>query len=99
MIIAVKEFSVYFQTDIIMAVLEMAPSSELCEDTNSKWKNMLRSKKSSGQEKPQWRAAVKVRSPSERSFAEGGSLMTNRHKMKEREGRSESRIRWDHNFL
>ena len=42
-----------------MAVLDLAASSELCEDNNSKWKNTLRGKAST-QEKPQWKAAVKV---------------------------------------
>ena len=42
-----------------MAVLDLAASSELCEDNNSKWKNTLRGKTST-QEKPQWKAAVKV---------------------------------------
>ena len=77
-----------------MAVLDLAASSELCEDNNSKWKNTLRGKAST-QEKPQWKAAVKVlwmvlyhcmkpkvyfqvRSPSEKCYAEGGSLRTNR---------------------
>ena len=42
-----------------MAVLDLAASSELCEDNNSKWKNTLRGKAST-QERPQWKAAVKV---------------------------------------
>ena len=44
---------------IKMAVLDLAARSELCEDNNSKWKNTLRGKAST-QEKPQWKAAVKV---------------------------------------
>ena len=91
----------YFKQSYIfhkMAVLDLAASSELCEDNNSKWKNTLRGKAST-QEKPQWKAAVKVvdeivffinwkvtgnvycnqvRSPSEKCYAEGGSLRTNR---------------------
>ena len=39
--------------------VEMTAASELCEDTNSKWKNMLRNT-SGAQEKPQWKAAIKV---------------------------------------
>merc|ERR1712172_63928 len=70
-----------------MAVLDLAASSELCEDNNSKWKNTLRGKAST-QEKPQWKAAVKVRSPSEKCYAEGGSLRTNRQGKR---GRSETR--------
>ena len=69
-----------------MAVLDMTAATELCEDTNSRWKNTLRplirtstgAGGGGGQEKPQWKAALKVRSPSERSYAEGGSLRTNR---------------------
>ena len=71
----------------VMVAQDMTPSTELCEDTNSKWKNMLRNTSQGAQEKPQWRAAVKVRSPSERSFHEGGSLRTNRNKVR---GRSEN---------
>lgn len=80
-----------------MAVLDMTASTELCEDTNSRWKNTLRPLRSStvaagagggGPEKPQWKAAVKVRSPSERSYAEGGSLRTARLGTR---GRSETR--------
>ena len=49
------------------------------EDRNTTWRQMLRSNSTlARQEKPQWRAAVKVRSPSERSYAEGGSLRTAR---------------------
>ena len=65
-----------------MAVLDLTANSELCEDTNSRWKNTLRAIQGAGggggQEKPQWKAALKVRSPSERSHTEGGSLRTNR---------------------
>jgi len=64
----------------------MTAASELCEDNQSKWKNMLRTNGSS--QKPQWKAAIKVRSPSERSYAEGGSLRTNRLGNR---GRSETR--------
>ena len=36
----------------------MTAASELCEDNQSKWKNMLRTNGSS--QKPQWKAAIKV---------------------------------------
>lgn len=62
-----------------MAADLMTASTDLTEDNNTPWKNLLRSNSTlTRQEKPQWKAAVKVRSPSERSYAEGGSLRTNR---------------------
>jgi len=59
------------------------------------WRQMLRSNSTlARQEKPQWKAAVKVRSPSERTYSEGGSLRTarlgNRARSETRSRRSRS---------
>lgn len=57
----------------------ISAGTDLAQDHHTRWKDMLRSNSNvTRPEKPQWKAAVKVRSPSERSYAEGGSLRTNR---------------------
>ena len=76
----------FIVSDLTMAVLSTEHCGDVYEETKPRWKNSLRtqgerqSAEKDVEGKPMWKPAPKATSPSARSYAQGGSLRTQRRR-------------------